>query len=59
VPVSATHSTNISRVRIHGYCSFKYVIGIIDVNEGTTKYNNIIIRLYASNKTDTKHAVYT
>jgi len=57
--VSATYSTNNSHMRIHGYCSFKYVIGIIDVYEVTTKYNSIIIRLYASNKTDTKHAVYT
>lgn len=57
--MSATYSTNNSHMRIHGYCSFKYVIGIIDVYEVTTKYNSIIIRLYASNKTDTKHAVYT
>ena len=57
MPVSTTYSTNIGH--IHGYCSFKYIIGIIDVNEGTTKYNSSIIRLCASNKTDTKHAVYT
>jgi hypothetical protein len=59
VPVSTTYSTNIGHMRIHGYCSFKYIIGIIDVMEGTTKYNSIIIRMYASNKTDTKYAVYT
>jgi len=59
VSVSATYSTNIKHMRIHVYCSFKYTVGTVDVNEGTYEYNSLIIRLYASNKTDTKHAVYT